>query len=232
MLSILSKTVEKINWKHWLFFFLLSQSIYVLMLSQTIPRISREAGGMKIFDMLPLGYSYHYANSFLSQLTEHGYSLYKYVQLPLDIFFPIFNFGAGFCMFVLLLRTYCSMRRKSMKGFYFLLQWISLSLLFSAMLFDYLENILIVTMLYFKENVPINIVLAAKTFTMIKSISTTTFYCISLLIIIAIGVSWFQYKRKEKKTVGKLQFTREEKSTVEDGDPRGNATIAKNERTY
>lgn len=231
MLSILTKTVEKINWKHWLFFFLLSQSIYVLMLSQTIPRISREAGGMKIFDMLPLGYSYHYAHSFLSQLTDHGYRLYKYVQLPLDIFFPIFNFAAGFCMLVLLCRFYFSIRQERTKGFYFLLQRISLGLLLSAMLFDYLENIMILTMLYFEENVPINIVLTAKTFTIIKSMSTTTFYCISLLIVIVLSVSWVQNKLKEKKTVGKLQSTREEKSTIENDDPRGNASIAKNERT-
>lgn len=232
MASILTKTVEKINWKHWLFFFLLSQSIYVLMLTQTIPRISREAGGMKIFDMLPLGYSYHYANSFLSQLTDHGYRLYKYVQLPLDIFFPFFNFAAGYCMFVLLCRFYFSIRRERTKGYYFLLQWISLGLLLLAMLFDYLENILILTMLHFEENVPINIVLAAKTFTIIKSMSTTTFYCISLLIVIAISVSWVQNKLKENKTIGKLQSTREEKSAIEGDHPRGNASIAKNERPY
>lgn len=218
MYSFLTKTIEKINWRHWLFFFLLSQSIYVLMLTTIIPKISREVGGMNTFDMMPLGYSYRYANSFLSLLTEHGYRLYKYVQLPLDIFFPIFNFSAGFCMLVLLLRCYSkSNREKPLLPF---LPWIPLFFSFIAMLFDYLENILIFTMLSIKENVPIIVVSTANVFTIIKSMSTIIFYSICLLIVIMISVSWVQYKIREKKTVGKLQYTGEEKSTIEDSNPR------------
>lgn len=202
MYTSLKKTMEKINWKHWLCFFLLSQSIYVLMLSTIIPKISRETGGMKTFDMMPLGYSYHYANSFLSQLTEHGYRLYKYVQLPLDIFFPIFNFAAGSCMFVLLLRSYSKLKSEK-RTFQFLL-WISLVFPLIAMLCDYSENILIFSMLSIKENVPIMIVSTANVFTIIKSMSTTIFYFICLLIVIMNSASWVQYKIREKKTVGKL----------------------------
>lgn len=218
MYTSLTKTIEKINWKHWLFFFLLSQSIYILMLSTIIPKISLETGGMKTFDMMPLGYSYHYANSFLSQLTEHGYRLYKYVQLPLDIFFPIFNFAAGSCMLVLLLGSYSKLKRDKRTFQFFL--WIPLFFSFLAMLCDYLENILIFTMLSIKENIPIIIVSTANVFTIIKSMSTTIFYSICLLIFILISVSWVQYKIREKKKLGKLQYTGEEKSTIEDGNPR------------
>lgn len=220
MFHFLTKRIEKISWKHWLFFFLLSQSIYFLMLSQTIPQISRESGGMKPFDMLPLGYSYHYANSFLSNLTEHGYRLYKYVQIPMDIFFPILNFGAGFCMLVLLIRLYCSLKREKMSRFIFFVQRISLFLAFFAMLGDYLENIMIVTMLTFKDTPPVNIVSAANIFTITKSMSTTGFYSICLLVVILISIRWMQNKLREKKTVGKLRYTRKEKSTIEDSHPR------------
>lgn len=218
MYTFLTKTFEKINWKHWLCFLLLSQSIYVLMLSTIIPKISREAGGMKTFDMMPLGYSYNYANSFLSLLTEQGYHLYKYVQLPLDIFFPIFNFGAGFCMLVLLLRSYSKLKRGKRPSQFLL--WISLFFPLIALVFDYSENILIFTMLSIKENVPIMIVSTANVFTIIKSMSTTIFYCICLLIVLMNSASWVQYKIREKKTVGKLQYSGEEKSTIKDGHTR------------
>jgi hypothetical protein len=220
MLTSLSKVIEKIHWKHWLFLFLLSQSIYVLMLTITIPKISTEAGGMRIFDMMPLGYTYHYAISFLARLSEHGYHLYKYVQIPLDIFFPIFSFGAGFCMLILLLRFYRSLRREKKSKYDLFLQWIGLFLSFLAMLCDYLENMMIVTMLSFKENVSTIIVSVANIFTMIKSMSTTIFYSICILIVMSICVRWVQNKVREKKTIGKLRYSREEKSTIEDSDPR------------
>jgi hypothetical protein len=198
----------------------LSQSIYFLMLSQTIPQISQESRGMKPFDMMPLGYSFHYANSFLSHLTDQGYNLYKYVQLPLDTFFPILNFGAGFCMLVLLLRSYGSLRKEKKSRFTSFLHWVSLFLPFLAMICDYIENILILNMLTFKETVPIIIVSAANIFTIIKSMSTTIFYSICLLVVISISIRWMQNKLREKKAVGKLQYTREEKSTIEDNHPR------------
>jgi hypothetical protein len=219
MFHFLMKRMEKINWKHWLFFFLLSQSIYFLMLSQTIPQISRESGGMKPFDMMPLGYSLQYANSFLSHLTDQGYSIYKYVQLPLDTFFPILNFGAGFCMLVLLFRSFGSLRIEKISRLTSFLHWISLFLPFLAMICDYIENILIINMLTSKEIVPI-IVSAANIFTILKSMSTTIFYSICLLVVILISIRWMQNKLREKKAVGKLQYTREEKGTIEDNRPR------------
>lgn len=219
MSNFFIRAIEKINWKHWLFFFLLSQSIYVLMLTVTIPRITREAGGMKIFDMMPFGYTEQYASSFLSHLSEKGFSLYRYVQLPLDIFFPVFNFLAGACMVVLLLRLYCRLRHAKMNRNNYILLWTSISLSFVAFLSDYIENILIVIMLL-KKNVPITVVSAANIFTIIKSMSSMIFYFISVVIVLAISVRWIKNKLRENKKVGELQFTREEKSSTKDSYPK------------
>ena len=40
--------IQKITWKHWILFLLLSQAIYIFMLSWSIPAIQQEAGGMKV----------------------------------------------------------------------------------------------------------------------------------------------------------------------------------------
>jgi hypothetical protein len=137
----------------------------------------------------------------------------------LDTFFPILNFGAGFCMLVLLLRSYGSLRKEKISRLTSFLHWISLFLPFLAMICDYIENILIINMLTSKEIVPI-IVSAANIFTILKSMSTTIFYSICLLVVILISIRWMQNKLREKKAVGKLQYTREEKGTIEDNRPR------------
>jgi len=197
--SVFMSRLKQITWKHWLVSLLMSQAIFISMQIVTIPLILQEAGGLKIFDMLPLGYTYDYAYQFLAQLTERGYELYKYVQLPLDIFFPILNCLAGLCTFILLTRLYLRVSRKSLQDQYSLALKIVLALPLIAMLFDYLENLMIFVMLTYRLAIPKALVGVANIFTIVKSMSTTMFYTINLLLGIVAVIIWLK-KIKEAKS--------------------------------
>ena len=80
------RKLEGVTIKMWLMFLISSQAIYLVMQTHSIPRIVKEAGGLMIFDVKPLGYSFTYAVKFLSRLSEEGYNVYTHVQLPA---FPI-----------------------------------------------------------------------------------------------------------------------------------------------
>lgn len=72
MSKSLIKRLQQIHVGHWLLFLVLSQTVYFVMLLVSIPSISREAGGMRIFDMQPLGYTYDYAYQFCCDCRRGG----------------------------------------------------------------------------------------------------------------------------------------------------------------
>ncbi|MEK4326076.1 hypothetical protein MKX70_09470 [Paenibacillus sp. FSL R7-0312] len=205
MINRLSKGLETVTFKLWLLFLLMSQSIYAIMQSYSIPRICQEAGGLLIFDMNPLGYTYEYAHKFLSQLSEEGYTLYLHVQLPLDILFPILNGLTGLSTFILLLRLYNKVKNTSASSIYSSFSKAALALPLVAMLFDYLENIMIFMMLSYKAAVPIILVYAASTFTIIKSISTLVFYIVVIAILLVNGAAWIRSRSKKEQTDGEFR---------------------------
>ncbi|WP_318508809.1 hypothetical protein [Bacillus sp. T3] len=204
MISNLVKKLKNVTIKLWLLFLLLAQTIYIIMQTYSIPRISHEAGNLLLFDMKPLGYTYEYAFKFLSQLSENGYSLYKYVQLPLDILFPILNCITGLSTFILLLRLYNKAKNRSDITTLSSFSKAILSLPLIAMLFDYLENIMIFLMLSYKSAVPKIIVYAADIFTIIKSMSTSIFYLITILIFIICCATWIRNRTKKEKIKWKV----------------------------
>ncbi|SOC08461.1 hypothetical protein SAMN05880501_10586 [Ureibacillus xyleni] len=207
---MLNRLINKVTIKMWLLFLILSQAIYLFMQIYTIPRIRHEAAGLFIFDMKPLGYTHEYATTFLSHLTEKGYELYTYVQLPLDLLFPLLNCLTGLCTFILLTRL--SQNSKSKYSM------IVLSLPFIAMVADYLENIMIFIMLSYKSAVPIHIVYISDIFTICKSISTTIFYMIIIFLCIIYGITWIKNRNKEQQTNGNIRSKREEDSAFESID--------------
>ena len=205
MINRLAKGLETVTFKLWLLFLLMSQSIYAIMQSYSIPRICQEAGGLQIFDMNPLGYTYEYAHKFLLQLSEEGYTLYLHVQLPLDILFPILNGLTGLSTFILLLRLYNKVKNTSASSIYSSFSKAALALPLVAMLFDYLENIMIFMMLSYKAAVPIILVYVASTFTIIKSISTLVFYIVVIAILLVNGAAWIRSRSKKEQTDGEFR---------------------------
>lgn len=205
MINRLAKGLEAVTVKLWLLFLVMSQSIYAIMQNYSIPRTSREAGGLLIFDMNPLGYTYEYAHKFLTQLSEEGYTLYLHVQLPLDILFPILNCLTGLSTFILLIRLYNKVKNTSALPIYSSFSKAVLALPIAAMLFDYLENIMIFTMLAYKAAVPISLVFVASTFTIIKSISTVVFYIVVIAILLVNGVAWIRSRSKKEQIDGEFR---------------------------
>lgn len=205
MINRLAKGLETVTFKLWLLFLLMSQSIYVIMQSYSIPRTNQEAGGLLIFDMHPLGYTYEYAHQFLSQLSEQGYTLYLHVQLPLDILFPILNCLTGLSTFILLIRLYNKVKHTSVLPIYSSFSKAALALPLVAMVFDYLENIMIFMMLSYKAAVPISLVYVASTFTIIKSISTLVFYIVAIAILLVNGIAWISGRSKKEQIDGEFR---------------------------
>jgi hypothetical protein len=194
MTSKLSKTLDRITWRHWLIFLILSQAIYAIMLTQTFPYIRKEAGGIQAFDLLPFGYTYPYAHTFLSRLSLSGYHTYQFIQLPLDLFYPFLTAALGICTLTLLRGLQIIVQGNTVQKKYGAVFIMALSLPICAMSFDYLENIMIWVMLALSTQTPSIIVSIASTFTIIKSLSTTLFYTLVLIFCIMIGVSFLRAK--------------------------------------
>lgn len=74
---------RNINGKKILLLFILTNVIYAIMLSITIPKVMRFADGMKLLDMMPTGYNSEYVNSLLSALGTTGRNAYLFNQTVL-----------------------------------------------------------------------------------------------------------------------------------------------------
>ena len=68
--------------------FIVTMTIYLLMLSYTIPMVESFAPNTAIFDLSPSGYSYQHATSLLKELGSEGRQVYLSRQLPLDFIYP------------------------------------------------------------------------------------------------------------------------------------------------
>lgn len=224
-------SLNKVTIRIWLLFLLMSQTIYFIMQSYSIPKISNEAGGLLIFDMKPLGYTYAYAYTFLSQLSEKGYELYKHIQLPLDILFPILNCLTALCTFALLIRFYNKVNLISKLALHSSFSKTALSLPLLAFLSDYAENIIIFAMLAYKSEIPKVLVYVSNIFTVTKSISTLVFYIFIIILFIISVVTWINNRTKGAYNDGKLRNKREKSSNFEGVNTGRNASSAKNKKS-
>ena len=225
----MANLLSQITFKWWLLFLFMSQAVYSLMLIYSIPRISHEAGGLLLFDMKPLGYSYEYAHQFLSQLSQKGYELYTHVQIPLDLLYPVLFCLTGLCTIALLFRLEQNMTRHPNATLNSAYTRIAFSIPLVAMFADYLENILIFAMLSYQTAVPKTLVLAANGFTLIKSISTAAFYMLVIFLVVRMGLIWIGKMTKGGQTGGKFWSKGEKSGTFESINNGRNAPTAKNE---
>jgi len=171
---------KSINGKKILLLFILTNIIYAVMLTITIPKVMRFAGGMKLLDMMPTGYNSEYVNSLLSALGATGRNAYLFNQIPVDMIYP-FLFGITYC----LLLAYILNKLGKLESSLFYLCFIPL---FSG-LFDYCENIGIITML---NNYPDNSIIltqATNVFSVLKSFFTTIYFIILIAFLIVLGKS-------------------------------------------
>lgn len=165
---------------------ILSQLVFLLMMTYTFPAINAQIG-TPAFDLRPLGYSIFEAQAIIQKLDQKTIHLYLFPQLfLLDILYP-----ALLALFLssLLLRLYGLLGRK--QASFFLLP-------FMAMLFDYLENMMITLLITNSVALSEGIVQVASTFTILKGAFTT----FSWLLIVVLFTSWVRepkkYRRKTK----------------------------------
>jgi hypothetical protein len=160
-------TVKKV-----LLFFVLTNVVYVYMLTVTITKVMHYSGGMKLPDMMPTGYNPDYMNSLLGRLGEEGRNAYLYRQIPADMVYPLL-FAISWC---LVLGWFLNKLGK-LNGSLFYLCLIPVI----AAVFDYFENIgMIVILNRYPENEDL-LTQISNVFSILKS-TLTTIYFITLLI--------------------------------------------------
>lgn len=158
--------------------FILTNIIYAVMLTITIPKVVSFAGGMKLPDMMPTGYTPEYVNLLLNTLGEKGRHAYLFMQIPVDMVYPFF-FGLSYC---LVLAYFLNKIEKYNSNLFYLC-----FLPLFAGLFDYFENIGLITIL---NSFPDNSILLSQTtnvFSVLKSSFTTLSFIILLLVLLFFG---------------------------------------------
>lgn len=147
-------------------------AVYAAMVFWSIPAITREAGGLPVFDMRPGGYSYEEAKAFLAALSPDGAQFYANVQHGLDTAYPAL---LGITLGWAILRL--SPARWS------LWRWLLAATAIPGMIFDYWENHDVAQMLVSgPDNVTPEFVAAASFHSQAKAVSTTV--CATIVLIL------------------------------------------------
>jgi len=176
----LTKFIEKnISGKMVLGLFILTNLVYTFMLTVTIPKTMEFSNGMQLLDMMPTGYDLNYVNELFTSLGEIGRSTYITNQIPVDMIYPLL-FGLSYC----LLLGYFLKKLNKLNSNYIYLCVIPIN----AGIADYLENIGIIIMLKNYPELKETAVYTTSIFSVIKSITTSMFFIVLIVILITLGI--------------------------------------------
>lgn len=164
--------------KRILILFVLTNLVYVYMLLVSIPETMNHSNGMRLLDIMPLGYDLNYVNDLFHALGTTGRKTYLIKQLPVDMIYPIL-FGLTYCLIMA----------------YFLkkVNWLKKPIVFLcflpiiAAISDYFENIGIAYLLISYPDISTISVHLTNIFSMTKSVSTSIYFVVLLLVLISIG---------------------------------------------
>ncbi len=179
---------NNIEGKRVLILFIITNIIYVFMLAVTIPKVMSFSNGMKLPDMLPMGYDTDYVNALLSALGEEGRNFYLLRQIPVDMVYPLL-FGVSWC---LVLAWFLNKLGK-LNGSLFYLCLLPLL----AGLFDYLENIGMIVILNRYPDNPDFLTQATNVFTILKSLLSTFYFITLIFAVVAFVIKKYQ-KRPDR----------------------------------
>ncbi len=176
--------------KKVIFFFIVTQIIYSIMVFGTIPNVMSYADEMKLLDMMPTGYDFNYVTILMASLGPSGRSAYLYQQIPLDMIYPLLFAITYFLLLALVLKEIV----KSKSTLYYLCFIPVL-----AGVFDYLENFGIISML--KSYPSISDLLAQTTnlFTQAKSYSTIAYFIVLLIFILIFLVNKLRRRMNQQQ---------------------------------
>lgn len=158
--------------KKVLLFFLLASIIYFVMLFYTIPKLNTYADGLQIFDMKPNGYDLGYAQELLNKLGKKGRAFYLFRQIPLDLVYPIV-----FAISNTLILSFFLKKINRLENWYLLT-----ILPILGGIFDELENLGVIYMIKSYNSLSEIIVKIISIFTVAKSLITTLYFLILLLV--------------------------------------------------
>jgi len=178
---------KNINGKRVLILFILTNIIYAVMLIVTIPNVMNYAGGMKLLDMMPTGYSPEYVSSLLIALGEQGRHAYLFNQIPVDMVYP-FLFGVSYCLVL----AYFLHKLGKLESSLFYLCLLPLL----AGLFDYFENIGIITLLNSYPYTSVVLSQITNVCSVLKSAFTTIYFITLNIVLIVFGVTRLFQKLK------------------------------------
>lgn len=130
--------LRNIQGKKVLILVVICMMVYFSMIWITIPKVQSYAQGYKILDLMPTGYSLSYVHSLFDALGESGRAEYLCTQIPVDLIYPAL-FGISSCLLIAFLLS--KLNKIHTAWFY------SCYLPIIAAVFDYAENIGIITML-------------------------------------------------------------------------------------
>ena len=167
-----------ISGKKVLGLFILTNAVYVFMLTVTIPKTMGFSNGMKLLDMMPTGYNLNYVNELFNSLGEIGRGTYLTNQIPVDMIYPLL-FALTYC---LLLAYFLKKLNKLNAPFTYLCL-----LPIIAGIADYLENFGIIAMLKSYPNLTEITVKTTNSFSVLKSISTSVFFIVLIIVLIILG---------------------------------------------
>jgi hypothetical protein len=166
--------------------FILTNVVYAFMLIVTIPRTMNFSKGLDLLDMMPTGYDLNYVSQLFNVLGEDGIQSYLTNQLPVDMLYPGL-FGLSYC----LLLGYFLKKIDKLKT---PLSYLCL-LPILAGLADYGENFGIINLLHSYPDLTETAVKTTSTFSLIKSISTSAFFMVLLILLILLGIKTINKKR-------------------------------------
>jgi hypothetical protein len=184
-----------ISGKKVLGLFILTNAVYVFMLTVTIPNTMGFSNGMKLLDMMPTGYDLNYVSELFNSLGEIGRRTYLTNQIPVDMIYPLL-FGLTYC----LLLAYFLKKLNKLNAPYIYVCLVPII----AGIADYFENFGIITMLKSYPDLTEVAVKTTNSFSLIKSISTSVFFIVLLIVLIILGFKAINRKKTSaNKTYGK-----------------------------
>lgn len=160
--------------------------VYLVMVIETLPSISAEAGGLPPFDMRPGGYGFEEARAFLGALSSEGEALYRNVQHRLDIAFPGLLAATLFFSIAALLPARTVAARVALA-----------LLLLPVAAFDWLENVAVAGLLTAgADGITPEMVASASRWTVLKSVASTIAYSLLLVLLVWRAVHWWRGRRR------------------------------------
>tara|TARA_R110002049_G_scaffold306408_1_gene504802 strand:- start:191 stop:649 length:459 start_codon:yes stop_codon:yes gene_type:complete len=144
------------------------------------------SNGIKLLDMMPTGYDLNYVNELFISLGENGRLTYLTNQIPVDMIYPLL-FGLSYCLIL----GYFLKKLNKLNSPYIYLCVIPII----AGIADYLENIGIIIMLKNYPELKETTVYTTNIFSVIKSISTSIFFIVFIVILITLGIKILNRKK-------------------------------------